>query len=103
MTLFLLLLSTAGLLGWCAARRMTGSTPWLAHVLTLVPAVLMSLVLLQAGESSERDESQAPPAWRVTLGGLQFRLPPGRSIRLGGDPQTDHLYVRGMPPGLLTL
>ena len=78
---------------YCVRRRAP------AHVLTLAPAVLVSAILMQ----SDSSHSGNSPNWRVTLSGLQFQLSPGQVIRFGGDARTDHVFVRGMPAGLLTL
>jgi len=92
-TLFFALSAIALALWYCVQRG--GS----AHVLTLAPALLVSVVLLQ----SDSGGTSSAAAWRVTLAGLQFQLAPGQSIRFGGDPRADHVFVRGMPPGLLRL
>ena len=103
-TVFLALLATTGVLWFCVRPGATARMQGAAHLLTLLPAVLASLVLLQADSARQ---SNGPPegtaAWRVTLAGLQFRLSPGQTLRLGGDADTDHVYVRGMPAGLLQL
>jgi hypothetical protein len=92
-TLFFTLAATALALWYCVQR---GSV---AHVLTLAPAALVSVVLLQ----SDTGRGAQSADWRVTLSGLQFHLAPGQAIRFGGDARADHVFVRGMPPGLLQL
>jgi hypothetical protein len=106
--LFLVLIMTAAALFFCSGQRSdVPRAHWSAQLLTLAPAVVVSVVLLQAeavrqpGMSAE--ETPGSPGWRVTLAGLQFRLSPGQAVRFGGNPGTDHIHVRGMPAGLLTL
>jgi hypothetical protein len=90
---FMALAATALALWYCVQRSSV------AHVLTLAPGILVSLVLLQSDSGRAADAAD----WRVTLSGLQFHLAPGQTIRFGGDARTDHVFVRGMPPGLLQL
>ncbi len=100
--LFVILMLTATVLFYCT--RAGGGMRWPAHLWTLVPALLMTLVLVQADSMREPDAAgEGSSGWRVTLAGLQFHLSAAESIRIGGDARTDHLYVRGMPAGLLAM
>ena len=70
--------------------------------LTLLPALLLS-VIIQLGQSEPlvAGHRGADTPWRVTLAAVRFPLQDER-VSIGGDAQTDNLYIPGLPPKMAT-
>lgn len=73
-------------------------------VLTILPALLITIVLLQSDDTGESaPQHSSTLRYRVTLAGFRFRSGLHEPASIGGDAQDDSLYVRGLPRHFLRL
>jgi hypothetical protein len=95
-----LLLSGAVLMVLLAHGPRAGPVPQAAGAaLALLPAILMSAVILAAqGKPLALGRSGADTPWRVTLAALRFPLAQ-KPLSIGGDADKDDLVIPGLPPG----
>jgi hypothetical protein len=98
--IFAVLLIGALLFSILAARpRFAPLEAGAGWALTLLPAILMTVVIQMSGGTligeSRRDTNIT---WRVTLSGFRFLLPADRELYFGDDPHLAHLVISGLPP-----